>query len=139
MADAHTSRRALRRACSYSTLAFALAGFGIAHAQTAPVNLDLGAVLSTGTGSAAALATTPGTAPYEAPSLTPLNSSQPTSVVSQHTIQNQFIGTQSFVDIATLTPSVSAISPNGPGLQEAKNRAHRVRCTRRFRGRGECR
>jgi len=85
---------------------------------TTPSNLDLGAVLSTGTGSAADLATTPGTAPYNAPSLTPLNSTQPTSVVSQHTIQNLLTSTSSYADIARLTPSVSVKSPNGPGLSE---------------------
>jgi len=129
MDHGHTLRGALCRASSYRALAFALAGFGLvmaampARAQTAtggsaPVNLDLGSVLATGTGNTAALASTPGTAPYEALSLTPLNSSQPTSVVNQQTIQNQFIGTQSYADIAKLTPSVSTIEPNGPGLME---------------------
>ncbi|MDD2796108.1 TonB-dependent receptor [Acidocella sp.] len=125
MNSANTFRRALRRASSHRALAFALAGLVLttasAHAQTstAPVNLDLGAVLATGTADTALLASTPGTAPNEAPSLTPLNSTQPTSVVSKKTIENMLIGTQSYADIAKLTPSVSAISPNGPGLQEA--------------------
>ena len=125
MDSANTLRGALRRASSYRALAFALAGLALAtapaHAQTstAPVNLDLGAVLATGTADTAALASTPGTAPYEAPSLTPLNSTQPTSVVTKQTTDNMLIGTQSFADIARLTPSVSQISPNGPGLQEA--------------------
>jgi len=80
MVQRHTLRRALYRAASPHTLAIALAGFGLAfsgipaQAQTAaPVNLDLGSVLASGTGNTAALASTPGTAPYEAPSLTPLN------------------------------------------------------------------
>ena len=125
MNSANTFRRALRRASSHRALAFALAGLVLATASadaqtsTAPVNLDLGAVLATGTADTAMLASTPGTAPNEAPSLTPLNSTQPTSVVSKKTIDNLLIGTQSFADIAKLTPSVSAISPNGPGLQEA--------------------
>jgi hypothetical protein len=64
-----TLRRALNRASSYRALTFTLAGFGLtlaaampALAQTAsgPVNLDLGAVLATGTGSTATLASTPG-------------------------------------------------------------------------------
>jgi iron complex outermembrane recepter protein len=125
----HTLRRALRQASSYRTLAFACAGFGLAvaampaHAQTAsatgPVNLDLGAVLATGTGSAANLASTPGTAPYNAPSLTPLNSTQPTSVVTKHTINNLLTPTESYADAARLTPSVNNINPNGPGLMES--------------------
>lgn len=129
MAYNNAFRRALACASSPQTLAFALAGFGLAvagavpaFAQTAnaPVNLDLGAVLATGsaTGSTDYQAT-PGTAPYEAPSVAPLNSTQPTSVVKQHTIESNFIGSQSYADYATLTPSVSNISPNGPGLMES--------------------
>jgi iron complex outermembrane receptor protein len=119
-------RQALRNFCSMRCLYLGLGGacsFGVAPvlAQTAnaPVNLDLGAVLSTGTGSAADLVNTPGTAPYEAPSKAPLNASQPTSLVTKNTISTLTTGTESWVDIAKLTPSVSAISPNGPGLQEA--------------------
>jgi iron complex outermembrane recepter protein len=124
-----TLRRALHRASSHRALAYALVGFGCAVAagipaqaqtSTGPVNLDLGSVLATGTGSAANLASTPGTAPYEAPSLTPLNSTQPTSVISEQTIQKQLIGSQSYADAATLSPSVSNISPNGPGLMESQ-------------------
>jgi len=123
-------RHALNSACAPLALRRALAGFGIAVAAalpavaqvasspTAPLNLDLGSVLATGTGSTAALASTPGTAPYEAPSLTPLNSTQPTSVVNQNTIEEQTTGTESFADIARLTPSVNNLNPNGPGLME---------------------
>jgi iron complex outermembrane recepter protein len=129
MVQGYTLRRALRHASSHRTLAFALAGFGLAIAAglpaqaqnatvSAPVNLDLGSVVAAGTGETADLASTPGTAPYEAPSLTPLNSTQPTSVISQQTIQKQLIGSQSYADAATLSPSVSTISPNGPGLME---------------------
>jgi len=116
----HNLRRVLTRACSPLALALSLAAApALAQTANAPVNLDLGAVLSTGTGNTANLINTPGTAPYESPSVAPLNASQPTSVVSKHTLENQLIGTQSYVDAATLTPSVSAISPNGPGLEEA--------------------
>jgi iron complex outermembrane receptor protein len=129
-----TFRHTLNSACAPLALCRALTGFGIAVAAAlpamaqvaqqpanAPVNLDLGSVLATGNSGtpAAALETTPGTAPYEAPSVTPLNSSQPTSLVNQNTIQNNFISSQSYADIARLTPSVSNISPNGPGLQES--------------------
>ena len=88
--------------------------------STAPVNLDLGSVLSTGSASpdVAALTQTPGTAPYESPSVAPLNSSQPTSEVSRHTAQNLLVPTQSWADIARLTPSVNNINPDGPGLME---------------------
>jgi iron complex outermembrane receptor protein len=118
-------RHTLRRASSHRALYIALAGFSLAAApalaqtaSTAPVNLDLGAVLATGTANTAALAQTPGTAPYEAPSLTPLNSTQPTSVVSKTTTDNLLTSNESFADIARLTPSVNTINPNGPGGQE---------------------
>lgn len=98
----------------------ALAQNAVSTAANAPVNLDLGAVLSTGGGAttAADLINTPGTAPYESPSKAPLNASQPTSLVSKHTIDTMLTGTQSWADIARLTPSVNNINPNGPGLME---------------------
>lgn len=89
-----------------------------AQTASAPVNLDLGSVLSTGSGNAANLINTPGTAPYKSPSTAPLNAAQPTSVVDKHTIDTMLTGTQSWADVARLTPSVNNISPNGPGLME---------------------
>jgi iron complex outermembrane receptor protein len=122
-------RGALALSCSLRALGL-LAGFGLAApalAQTAasvnpnaPVNLDLGAVLATGTNTAGAdLQDTPGSAPYQAPSVAPLNSVQPTSLVNQNTIENLTSGAQSYADVARLTPSVNNIDPNGPGLMES--------------------
>lgn len=117
------ARSALRSVCSMRSLYVGLAGFMVAPAAfaqsaSAPVNLDLGSVLATGTDDPSNLINTPGTAPYESPSVAPLHSSQPTSVVSKHTIDNLLTGTQSWADIARLTPSVNNINPNGPGLSE---------------------
>jgi iron complex outermembrane recepter protein len=115
-----TIRRGLARACSPLALALSMgAAPALAQTASAPVNLDLGSVVSTGTGNAADLINTPGTAPYEAPSVAPLNASQPTSVVSKHTINNLLTPTQSYADVARLTPSVNNINPNGPGLMES--------------------
>ncbi len=122
-------RSALRGFCSARCITIGLGGaLGLvaapaAFAQStqaadAPVNLDLGSVLSTGSGNAANLINTPGTAPYESPSTAPLHSGQPTSVVSKHTTDNLLVPTQSYADIARLTPSVNNINPNGPGLSE---------------------
>jgi iron complex outermembrane receptor protein len=107
--------------CLALSAALSLGGVISAHAQTAdaPVNLDLGSVLATANAGNTDYQNTPGTAPYEAPSVTPLNSTQPTSLVNQHTIQQNFSGTQSYADYARLTPSVNVINPNGPGLSEA--------------------
>jgi iron complex outermembrane receptor protein len=94
-----------------------LAPFAAAQtASNAPVNLDLGQVTANGAGvtEGDAIAATPGTAPYEAPSRTPLNVGQPTSVVSQQFINRATSPTESFDQLLTLTPSVQNIQPNGP-------------------------
>jgi iron complex outermembrane receptor protein len=57
-------------------------------------------------------------APYQAPSKTPLHVSQPTSVVSQTYIKNNVVPTSNYDEIVKLTPSVTSISPNGPGMME---------------------
>ncbi|HQU04405.1 MAG TPA: TonB-dependent receptor [Acidocella sp.] len=128
MRNTLTLRYALSRTCSRHALGLAVASFAFinavpAMAQTAanaPVNLDLGSVLAaSSSGASTDYQDTPGTAPYEAPSVTPLNSTQPTSLVTQHTIENNFSSTQSYADFARLTPSVNSINPNGPGLAEA--------------------
>ena len=121
--------RTFSSATMLAGLAAAMLPLRSAAAQTAPAspgpasvaspsspNLDLGAVLTQGSGGN--LANEPGTAAYEAPSAAPLNSLQPTSVVNQNTIQKEFSGSQSYSDFIKLTPSVSSIEPNGPGLME---------------------
>jgi len=120
-------RAALRRSCSCRALSllggFVLLAAAPAVAQTAanaPVNLDLGSVLATGNaGTAQDYQDTPGAAPYESPSVAPINSLQPTSLVNRNTIQNQLTSTESYADVARLTPSVNNINPNGPGLMES--------------------
>ncbi|MDE8349576.1 MAG: TonB-dependent receptor [Acidocella sp.] len=123
-----TLRHALSRTCSRPVIYMAIASFAMlsatsAQAQTAanaPVNLDLGSVLAASAANGSNdYQDTPGAAAYEAPSVTPLNSTQPTSLVTQHTIQNNFSSTQSYADFARLTPSVNSINMNGPGLAEA--------------------
>jgi iron complex outermembrane receptor protein len=126
-------RAALKVSCARRAVGV-LAGLGIAAgavpamAQTAadsnanaPVNLDLGAVLATGNSGGAApdYQDTPGAAAYQAPSVAPMNSVQPTSLINQNTIQNQLTGSESYADAARLTPSVNNIDPNGPGLMES--------------------
>ena len=118
------AKSALRGVCSMRSLYIGLASFAVvpaALAQSAntPVNLDLGSVLASGTNNASNLINTPGTAPYESPSKAPLHSTQPTSVVDKHTVDKLLTGTESWADIARLTPSVSTIDPNGPGLAES--------------------
>ena len=118
------AKSALRSVCSMRSLYIGLASFVAApaafaqSAQNAPVNLDLGSVLAAGTNAPSNLINTPGTAPYQSPSKAPLHSTQPTSVVDKHTVDNLLTGTESYADIARLTPSVANIDPNGPGLAE---------------------
>lgn len=62
----------------------------------------------------------PATAPYEAPSVTPLEAIQPTSAVNRHYIENNIQPSGNYDTILQITPSVSFVSPNGPGLAEAQ-------------------
>ncbi len=54
----------------------------------------------------------------QAPTLTPLDATQPTAVISQHFIENNMPLTSNFSEIVALSPSVQSVSPNGPGLME---------------------
>jgi iron complex outermembrane recepter protein len=54
----------------------------------------------------------------QAPTLAPLTVTQPTSVISQHFIENNASLSSSYDDIVKISPSVYAVSPNGPGLME---------------------
>jgi iron complex outermembrane receptor protein len=133
MGNGISLRVALKGSCARRAIGL-LAGFGIAVgavpalAQTAanstssaPVNLDLGSVLATGNegGTAPDYQDMPGAAAYQAPSVAPMNSVQPTSLINQNTIQNQLTSSESYADAARLTPSVNNIDPNGPGLMES--------------------
>lgn len=85
-------------------------------------SLDLGTVQTTSSaargvgGDDARIAT----APYQAPGRTPLDVGQPTTLVSQHFIENSVPITGNYDDIIKYTPSLSNVEPNGPGLQESK-------------------
>ena len=54
----------------------------------------------------------------QAPTATPLTVTQPTSVISQRFIENNASFSSSYDDIIKISPSVYAVSPNGPGLME---------------------
>jgi iron complex outermembrane receptor protein len=58
------------------------------------------------------------TAAYQAPSKAPLDAIQPTSVISQQYIQNNVAPGANYDEIIKISPSVFAVAPNGPGLQE---------------------
>ncbi len=62
----------------------------------------------------------PTSAVYEAPSVTPLEAIQPTSAVNRHYIENNLSPTANYESIIQITPSVSVVAPNGPGLAEAQ-------------------
>lgn len=54
----------------------------------------------------------------QAPTLTPLDVTQPTSVISQFYIENNMPLSANYDDVIKIAPSVSTVSPNGPGLME---------------------
>jgi iron complex outermembrane receptor protein len=84
--------------------------------------VDLGTVQATGNGAAGGATPAPiETAPYQAPTKAPLAATQPTSVISQQYIQNNIPLSSNYDEVVRLAPSVSSVSPNGPGLMENSN------------------
>lgn len=59
-------------------------------------------------------------AAYQAPTKAPLEAFQPTSVISQHFIENNIPPSGSYDTMVALVPSVMTIGANGPGLAENK-------------------
>ncbi len=86
-----------------------------ALAQQAPT--ELGTVQSSATAAPEEI-NVPDSAPYQAPTKAPLDATQPTSVISQQFIQNNFPLTTNYDEIAAIAPSVWGVAPNGPGLAE---------------------
>ena len=56
--------------------------------------------------------------PSEAPTHTPLDVVEPTSVLTQQYIQNNVPVAANYDEVISITPSVNSVSPNGPGLME---------------------
>ncbi|HSZ07354.1 MAG TPA: TonB-dependent receptor [Steroidobacteraceae bacterium] len=54
----------------------------------------------------------------QAPTMAPLDVTQPTSLLSQYYIENNIAPSANFDDIVKIVPSVYSVSPNGPGLSE---------------------
>ena len=59
-------------------------------------------------------------AAYQAPTKAPLSAFQPTSVISQHFIENNIPPSGGYDTMVALAPSVMTIGANGPGLAENK-------------------
>ncbi|KXV66529.1 hypothetical protein AD949_02210 [Acetobacter orleanensis] len=59
-------------------------------------------------------------AAYQAPTKAPLSAFQPTSVISQHFIENNIPPSGGYDTMVALSPSVMTIGANGPGLAENK-------------------
>ena len=62
----------------------------------------------------------PTSALTQAPTDSPLEAMQPTSVISAQTINNQIAPTADYATIANIAPSVVNIETEGPGLSESK-------------------
>jgi iron complex outermembrane receptor protein len=96
-------------------------GTQLSHAQATG---DLGSVQSTATSSSPANSTTNAkrvqTAPAQAPTQGSLTATEPQSTISRHYIQNSTPPTSNYTDIVKIAPSVSSITPNGPGLMESQ-------------------
>lgn len=86
-------------------------------AQT-PAPGDIGTAEVAGAGSATPGSAGPATAISVAPSRTPLDVAQPTSVVGSNYIQHNVLPTQNYDEAIKFSPSVQNISPVGAGLQQ---------------------
>ncbi len=58
------------------------------------------------------------TATYQAPTQTPIDTTEPKSVINRHYIQNNAAPGANYDDIISIAPSVTNIAPNGPGGME---------------------
>lgn len=101
-------------------LAMSLQALGSTEAQ-AQTPTDLGTVQTLGSGPAApnADAATVESAPYQAPTKTPLTVTQPTSVIDKQYIENNIPPTANFDRVVSIAPSVM-VSPAGSGGYDAK-------------------
>jgi iron complex outermembrane receptor protein len=118
----------VRRALALTTCAAALAlAAGVAHAadpgstSAAPANPDAAKPDYGDRVSELVVTALPATAPAIAPVLAPLQATEPTSIVTRSAIDQFVPQTGDFSQAILLTPSMSGISQNGPGLYEAKS------------------
>ncbi len=100
-------------------------GLSLAMAIAAPAfaqsPVDIGTVQANGGTDGTAGGTgsgSPASAPYQAPTQAPLNAIQPTSVITKQYIDNTIPRTSNYDTVVNIAPSVSEVSPNGPGLAE---------------------
>ncbi len=87
-------------------------------AQTPAADIGTADVAGGGGAAAAAAPAASPTAPAVAPSSTPLDVIQPTSVIGPNYIQHNVLPTQNYDDIIKFSPSVQNIAPVGAGLQQ---------------------
>ncbi|MGF6919465.1 iron complex outermembrane receptor protein [Paraburkholderia sp. 40] len=59
-------------------------------------------------------------APYQAPTKTPLTAMQPTAVISKQYLDNNVAPSANYDTAIRIAPSVTSTEPNGPGLSEGK-------------------
>jgi len=84
---------------------------------------DLGSVQSTATSAVSDTGATssPQSASAQAPTQGKLSATEPTSIINKNYIQNSTAPTANFSDIMQIAPSVSGVTPNGPGLMETQS------------------
>ncbi len=105
----------LRRALPISLLIYATAADAVAQVASSSPG-DIGTANVAGTGSSAA--GTADSATAAAPSRTPLDVTQPTSLVGPNYIQQNLLPTANYDEAIKFTPSAQNINPTGAGLQQ---------------------
>jgi iron complex outermembrane receptor protein len=114
---------------SASAMALSLTFAGLAHADTATADAGSSAPASPDAAtpdygtrvSDLTVVAEPGGAVAVQPVQAPLQSTEPTAVVTRQAIDQFVPQTADYSEVILLTPSMSGISQNGPGLYEAKS------------------
>lgn len=104
-------------------------GLGLAMAAALPAfaqsAIDIGTVEANGgaesPGSGTGTSGGVESAQFQAPTQAPLKAVQPSSVIAQQYIKNNVAPTANYDTVINIAPSVSTVSPNGPGLMESQN------------------
>jgi iron complex outermembrane receptor protein len=92
----------------------------LVYAAVAAAGADAEGLAEVGNGAASETVTIVATIPREAPSATPLDVIQPTSVVTREYIENNIPISGNYGDVVALLPSVMSISNNGSGNGDAR-------------------
>ncbi len=110
------------RASYRAVVAFLALMSSASAVHAADPSYDLGTASTSGSsGNASASVTGKGSATYESPSGTSVDSTEPVFNVGQQYIQQNASAGSNYTDIISILPSVVSVDPNGPGMMETQS------------------